>query len=385
MRIAMAVINAFTHDTRVQKEAKTLAESGHQVTVFALHGSELPRSEARDGYRVDRIEIRSRRWGTHLLIRMLKYAEFSGRLILRLFRDQPDVVHAHDVNALIPGFVGARLTQAKLVYDAHELWAERRATLLQSDLLRRLLGTFERCLASRADALVTVNPSIAELLERRLGLSTTPTVLMHSHEYQETERGDILRKEFDIPDDHRIVIYPGLFVEGRGLEKLIEATPYLDRAVVVLMGRDELNGKLQSLVREQELEGRVFIRQPVPPEEVLQYVASADVGVMPTQSIDLSYHYGAGNKLFHYMTAGIPAAVSDQPEKRRIVETYRVGAVFDQTDPHDMARTINSLLNDSREYQEMCQRAKRVARNRFNWHIESRKLTTLYAELMGSS
>ena len=204
---------------------------------------------------------------------------------------------------------------------------------------------------------------------------------MHCQAYQEIQRNDVLRDEFNIPTDHRIIIYPGLFAEGRGLEQLIQATPYLDRAVVVLMGRDQLNGKLHALVRQHHLEDRVFIRQPVPPHDVPRYVASADIGVMPTQSIDLSYHYGAGNKLFHYMMAGIPSAVSDQPEKRRIVETYGVGAVFDQTDPQDIAQIINALLNNSEEYQRISQRAKQVARERFNWRVESQKLTERYTEL----
>ena len=383
--VTMIVINAFTHDTRVQKEAKTLAQQGYSVIVYALHGAGLPVREVRDHYQVERIQVHSRGWGTHLLIRMLKYIEFCVRVIYQTYHQRPDVVHAHDVNALIPGFFAARLARAKLVYDAHELWAERQAPLLRSALLRKGLGDIERFLARRADAVITVNPSIANFLKDSLKLSAMPTVLMHCQEYQEVPRNDILREEFDIPPDHRIIIYPGMFAEGRGLEQLIRAAPYLDRAVVVLMGRDQLNGKLHALVQQHHLEDQVFIRQPVPPYEVPRYVASADIGVMPTQSIDLSYHYGAGNKLFHYMMAGIPSAVSDQPEKRRIVEIYGVGVVFDQTDPQDIAQTINTLLNNPEEYQRISQRAKQVARERFNWRVESQKLTGIYAELTRNS
>jgi glycosyltransferase involved in cell wall biosynthesis len=312
---------------------------------------------------------------------MLKYLEFCVHVIYQIYHQHPDVVHAHDVNALIPGFAAARLSCAKLVYDAHELWVERQAPLLHSDLLRSSLGAIERFLARRADAVITVNPSIAKFLKDSLKISVTPTVLMHCQEYHEVQRNDILREELDIPADQRIIIYPGLFAEGRGLEQLIEAVSYLERAVVVLMGRDQLSGKLQALVQQHHLEKRVFIRRPVPPNEVLRYVASADIGVMPTQSIDLSYHYGAGNKLFHYMMAGIPSAVSNQPEKRRIVQDYGIGAVFDQTNPKDIAQAINTLLNDPEEYQRMHQRARRLSRERFNWHIESHKLIAIYGEL----
>jgi len=382
MTIAMLVINPFTHDTRVQKEAKALAHAGYDVTVYALHKPGLPTTETRDGYHIVRIAIRPHQWRINALRLLLRYLEFCLCVIHQLRRQQPIIIHAHDVNALIPAFLAARRTHASLIYDAHELWAERRAVLLQSTTLRRLLKAVEGLLARRAAAVITVNPSIAELLQQQYRLSTCPTVLMHCQEFANPTHNDILRQEFDIPPDQRIVIYPGLFTTGRGLEQLIAAAPYLDHAVIVLMGRDALNGQLQAQITTQGLERRVFVRQPVPPEEVLHYVASADIGVMPTQSIDLSYHYGAGNKLFHYMMAGIPAAVSDQPEKRRIVETYQIGAVFDQTDPQDIARVINKLLNDPETYAAISQRARQLARNQFNWQIESQKLLALYQQLI---
>jgi glycosyltransferase involved in cell wall biosynthesis len=384
MTIAMLVINPFIHDTRVQKEAKALAHAGYDVTVYALHKPGLPRTETRDGYDVVRITIRPHQWRVNSLRLLVKYLEFCLRAIHQIQQQHPAIIHAHDVNALIPAFLAARRTHASLIYDAHELWAERRATLLQSAALRRFLRWIEGTLARRAAAVITVNPSIAELLQQQYQLPTCPTVLMHCQEFAIPARNDILRREFDIPPDQRIVIYPGLFVQGRGLEHLIAAAPYLDRAVIVLMGRNQLGNKLQTQIANLGLEQHVFIRLPVPPEEVLHYVASADIGVMPTQSIDLSYHYGAGNKLFHYMMAGIPAAVSDQPEKRRIVETYQIGAVFDQTDPQDIARVINQLLNDTETYTAMSQRARELARDQFNWQLESQKLLRLYQRLTGT-
>jgi glycosyltransferase involved in cell wall biosynthesis len=102
---------------------------------------------------------------------------------------------------------------------------------------------------------------------------------------------------------------------------------------------------------------------------------------MPTQAVKPSYVYGSGNKLFHYIMAGIPSAVSDQPEKRRIVETYDVGAVFDETDPRSIAQTINDLLADKDRYRQMCRNAKEAARAELNWGVEERKLISLYRSL----
>jgi glycosyltransferase involved in cell wall biosynthesis len=378
----MLVTSSFAYDTRVQKEAKTLAhDGGYDVTVLALHKGGAPQLEHRSGYHVELIRVRSRGWGKSLLARTIKYLEFCGRAVRRIRRLHPAVVHAHDVDALIPGYVAARLSDAKLVYDAHELWAERQHNLIRSGWLRRMVVALERALSRRADAVITVNPSVASHLAEKHGIPA-PTVLMHCQEYRAIERNNVLREEFDMRPEQRIVIYAGLMKPGRGLSMLIRAAPYLDRAVIILMGPERIRGQLERLAGELRVQDRVYFRDPVPPEEVQHYVASADVGVMPTQNVDLSYYYGAGNKLFHYLGAGLPAAVSNHPEKRRIVESYGVGVVFDETDPRDIARAINELLNDDETYRAMSQRARIVTRETLNWQVESRKLLSLYAQLL---
>ena len=378
----MLVTSTFTYDTRVQKEAKTLAQdAGYDVTVFALHKGDAPQVEHRDGYQVERIHVHSRNLGKSLLARAIKYLEFCAHAVRRVTHLHPAVVHAHDVDALIPGYIAALLSRAKLVYDAHELWAERQHNIIRYPWLRRLVIAFEGLLSRRADAVITVNPSLATYLAEQHSI-LMPTVLMHCQEYQPVEKDDTLRQEFNLSPNQRIVIYAGLMRPGRGLDILIRAAPYLDRAVIILMGPERIREDLEHLTRELGVQEIVHFRDPVPPKAIQNYVASADVGVMPTQNVDLSYYYGAGNKLFHYLGAGIPAAVSDHPEKRRIVETYGVGAVFDETDPQDIARTINGLLNDEETYQAMCQRAREATQETLNWRAESRKLLSLYTELL---
>lgn len=380
-RVCILVINNFTYDTRVQKEAKSLTKADYEVTVFALHSVGLPEVEYLDGYRVERIRVWSRGWGSSLAVRLLKYLEFSIRAIWHIIHRGPAIVHAHDVDALVPAYAAARMSRARLVYDAHELWAERKHPLVDTAWRRHLLVSVEGVLARRADAVITINMSIANYLARRHRIPV-PLALMHSQEYRLAERNDVLRQELGIPEDQCIVIYAGLLKVGRGLEILLEAVPFLDRSIVVLMGEDRMNGQLHQIIAARGLQDRVFIREAVPPSDVLRYIASADLGVIPTQSVDLSYHYSLENKLFHCLMAGIPVAASDQPEKRRIIETYGIGAVFDQTAPHDIARVINELLNDEPAYQAMCQRARKAARDAFNWEIESRKLLELYNRIL---
>ncbi|MCP9487653.1 MAG: hypothetical protein MSC30_17545, partial [Gaiellaceae bacterium MAG52_C11] len=59
-RVVMTVANPYTHDTRVEKEARTLAEGGLDVHVIAFMRTGLARHEVREGVTVHRIRVGGR-------------------------------------------------------------------------------------------------------------------------------------------------------------------------------------------------------------------------------------------------------------------------------------------------------------------------------------
>lgn len=373
----MLVLNKFIHDSRVEKEARSLTEASHEVVVWALGNNSLPERERKDGYTVKRWRSRTRQWAFRPP--GLVYLEYVVQLTRRLLKEKADAYHAHDMNALLPSYLAALVTGAFLIYDSHEFWPAAQGKTRRAGLRIESLKRIEKFLASRAHATITVNDSIAQELQKLYAVH--PIVLTNSHEYIEIDKSNLLREELDISESNRIAIFPGVLAANRGLEELIESALYLDRVVVVLMGPDRLNGSLLQKVRHLKVDDKVRFREPVPPAQVGIYTASADIGVIPAQAHRLSYYYSTGNKLYHYLMAGIPVAASNHPEKRKIIETYDVGTVFDETDPRAIAETINQLLSDPQRYQELCANAKRAAREYLNWDIEKQKLIALYESL----
>ena len=373
----MLVLNPFTHDTRVLKEASSLAGAGFDVTVWAIKILGVPARERTREFQVKRFRQSLR----SLPIRPpgLVYAETIVKAALHLLQERADVYHAHDAKALPACYLAARVRKALLIYDAHEFLLSAGGSDWRSRVKSGLWLFLERSLIRYAQEIITVNVSIAQELTRLYDVE--PLVLMNCQEFTDTRRNNVLRQEFSISKDDRIAIYAGILAPGRGLEQMIHAARYLDDVVLVLMGPDRLEGKLQKLVRDLGVKDRVKIRAPVPPEDVAYYVASADIGVTATQAINPSYYYSLENKLLHYVMAGIPAAVSDHPEKRRLVETYDVCATFDETDPRSIAETIKSLLRHRHRYRQMCRNAKEAARAELNWSVEEQKLLNLYRSL----
>ena len=250
----MLVRNAFTHDTRVEKEARSLARAGFQVTVVADGGLGLPATESRDGYEVRPVALAERR------IPLVRFFRRNHRLQNTLAATDPEILHAHDAaNALSPvGRVAARIG-VPFVYDSHELWTgrpphSRRAAcrFLANAYYRRV----ERRYVPRAAGRITVSAPIARHL---VGPTGAPFELVPNYP-DLPEPPDLVVRSLRslpggeaIPPDSPIVLYVGGVNAGRGLEPLVRAMARVRQdAHLVMLGDGPLAGELACIAENRK-------------------------------------------------------------------------------------------------------------------------------------
>jgi glycosyltransferase involved in cell wall biosynthesis len=127
----------------------------------------------------------------------------------------------------------------------------------------------------------------------------------------------------------------------------------------------------------------VFLVPPVPPSELLEWTASADVTVMAIQPSSLNHHYTTPQKLFESLAAGVPVVASDLPGMAGIVRANGVGLTVDPTSPPAIAAAIRELLDaPDDERQAMRERVLAVAHARYNWEAQVETLMGVYARLV---
>ena len=306
----------------------------------------------------------------------LSYIDYYKRSLKIILEDPADIYHAHDLNTLPLAVIAANRTGGRIIYDSHELFTE---ISNMSPLERLFARALERILIRHAHKVVTVNESIANELIKRYTINK-PTIIMNcptKFSNDNNIRHKIIQSILNINNNEPIILYQGGFSPHRGLDNLILATYYLTRGVLVLMGWGKLENELKRLVYEMHLENKVFFLDPVPQDVLIYYSSSAHLGVIPYQAVSLNNYYSTPNKLFEYIAAGIPVVGSDFPELKRIIEGYNIGRTFNPEDPKDIARAIEEVLNDPKQYEEMQKNVRRAAEI-FNWENESQKLLELY-------
>ena len=97
MKVASLVHNHFTNDSRVEKQAVSLAKAGYDLTVFGLWDEGLFQMEEKLGFKVIRIKTFSS-FFTGRFGRFIKFVEFTCKVSWKIKR--MDVVHCHDFQPL---------------------------------------------------------------------------------------------------------------------------------------------------------------------------------------------------------------------------------------------------------------------------------------------
>jgi glycosyltransferase involved in cell wall biosynthesis len=182
-----------------------------------------------------------------------------------------------------------------------------------------------------------------------------------------------------LPAAARIVLYQGWISEGRGLENLVRAATVLPSAVVIVfMGYGEYQETLAALAREAGVTDRVRFVPAVAQADLLSWCASADIGIIPYQPVDLNNVYSSPNKLFDFIQARVPLVASDLPFLRQVIAGHALGTVATLDSPQAYAAAIQTVLAQPKAaYRPALDHAATI----YTWQAQAQKLIAAYTAL----
>jgi glycosyltransferase involved in cell wall biosynthesis len=138
------------------------------------------------------------------------------------------------------------------------------------------------------------------------------------------------------------VVYAGRVNAEKGAGIVLEAASLYPDAQFVLVGRVYE----QMFYERARRSGNVRLLGFVPPSQVSQYLAIADVLVLPSTP-SLSYAtYTSPLKLFEYMSSEKPIVASDLPVLQEILCHERNALIYPAHDPKALAETLARVTRD---------------------------------------
>lgn len=214
------VVNA----SRLFKEAAAARENGMSVQVLGLDDSGSQKPETRPcGSKIERVRLWSRGLPKSLPFQLLKFTEWTLRLLIIMTARRPGIIHCHSLSTLTAGVLGKWCSGARLLYDAHELETERNGLHgLRQKLARRL----ERRLIRFADHTIVVGPRIMDWYQKKypsLRFSCVRNVPDTGHsDSSASDNGLDIRAAVGAAEEDVVLLYLGGLTPGRGIEFLCQ-------------------------------------------------------------------------------------------------------------------------------------------------------------------
>ena len=328
MKIILSVTNDLVTDQRVHKVCTSLSENGYEVKLLGRkmkNSSDLNRN-----YKTNRFRLIFNK-------SFLFYAEYNIRLFFYLLFEKTDIYLSNDTDTLLANYLASCIRRKPLVFDAHEMFPEV-PEVVNRKRVKLFWTALENWIFPKLKYCYTVCQSIADVYNRKYSIDMR---VIRNIPFAKKEKNEceFLRKE----QDKKIILYQGAVNVGRGIDRVIDAMPYLDDFVFYVVGGGDILEEMKDKVKRQNLEDKVFFTGQVPFEQLPGYTAYADIGVNFLENKGLNYYYSLPNRIFDYIRSEIPILSVDFPEIRKIVQQYGIGLLINDYSPENIAKAIKQL------------------------------------------
>lgn len=350
-------------DVRIfHKECVSLAKAGYDVSLVVTHDKE----EVVDGVKI--VPLPKSKGRLHRMLVKTKIARKKA------FELDCDIYHLHDPE-LMPVALKLKKKGKIVVFDAHEdfpkqLIGKPYLNKFVSKLLSKIFVKYEKFVCSKLDTIVTATPVIRdkflEFNARSLDVNNFPIL-------------DEFTTQTEWKDRKNEVCYLGGISKIRGIQELIKGMEGAPAVTLNLAGTFNESSVYDEVIKYEGWKNTNFLGQ-VNRNQLAAILASSKAGIVTFHGVP-NHVDAQPNKMFEYMSAGIPIITSNFPMWKEVVEKNNCGICINPMDPKELSEAIVLLLKDDAKAQEMGLNGIKAVKEKYNWDVEKYKLNKLYLDL----
>lgn len=335
---------------RGQGTAMTTSNNGIDIKLFSVKG-------------VSNFE-------SHGTLRYIPYMlVFWMWVFIKLCVYRPRIVHSCNLDSFFPSYVYKILFRKILVFDVFDRYAMAYIPKDRNIFFRALysfVNRIEEEFAKRSDVLINISDEILTTYKRRP--KNCVTIMNCSEDYL-TDRVKVRQKGLKL-------LFTGHLRRGRGLEVLSDVVKNLKDTQLLITGRVEDKGLLNSIEGLSNVSYKGFLDH----NQVLDLEASSDAMIaLYDLNLQAQNKYVMGNKLFEAMMFGVPIITN---VAKGIVDEIDCGLIVDYDDTEQIKEAITMLRDCPELRKRLGTNGRKAFLKKYNWNIMEQRLYVVYDKLL---
>jgi len=288
---------------------------------------------------------------------------FNCYLFVTFLKVCPKVIHAYDLDTVMPAIFVKMLSNCRIVYDIADWYADSRRV----GKLKWFVERLERWVCKKADLVILAHE------ERLQQIGFEPQRWIVIYNTPEDCFDNLLSKT----DGNGYFVYVGVLCPDRGVEQIVEAALKVN-IKIILAGfgpLEEYCRKIAKKFKNIEFLGRIPYKRTLEIEKnALAIIALYDPSFRNNR-------LAAPNKLYEAMMLGQPLITTKGTLVGEVVERERIGLTVTYGNVQELCRALNYLANNPQARSEMGRRARVLYETRYHYDLRRQKLWKAYREL----
>ncbi len=353
------------YDVRIYyKECVSLADAGYDVSLLCRVSKDLEKNK---------VKLIAAPVPKNRLLRPIATIPFLYRKCCQL---DADIYHIHDPELILVGYLLAKKGK-RIVYDVHE---DLPKDIYYKDwipsCLKPMVSKFANFIEKRISKSFSAVVAATKDIESNFHGAVRKVVTIRNYVEFERFAPKLIRQQFSEPVK---LCYVGSLTEVRGIKEYICATHKLGLKLVLCgsFTTAKFQTECEQLPGWKDVEylgSKSYL-------EVAGVLRSCDIGLVVVHDIP-PFRLGLPTKLFEYMSAGLIAIGSNIPGIEEVITKNNCGICVEPNNADQLCLAIQSLLINQEQAFRLRKNGYDAAHDLYNWAAESKKLQTLYREIM---
>lgn len=372
MRVKEAVFvrsNPLDRDIRVPKEIAAVNRAGYQTRHIYWDRERRPERQVEiENHKAIPLKLKAP-WGLQILLFL---PIWWGFVFIKLMTMRFDIVHAINIDSILPCLVAAKLKGKPVVYEILDFYVW---------LLPRGLSSIGLAVDKLFMRLATGVIVVDE--EQAGGIGGIPNKRIVA--VYDSPPDDLAGKVKRAPDNQGkkafTLFYAGQLYRDRrlNLDKVVEAVGEIEGVKLIVAGYGDMEDEFREM--SAHMPDKIEFIGKISYEEVIRRGHNADLFFVLRDPVLPFYRYICGSTMFNAMICGKPILVNQGTSTTKKVTQENCGLAVDSGDSGAIKQAIIKLRDNPELYHELSKNARKAYDERYGWEIMAERLVGLYDEL----